>query len=330
MKNLNEFLLSRINGMNSEKFNAECSPDLLMTAMGHNCIKQVGIQKHYRVVNKESKKEYCFTVDTTKNTWRGGSKRGKATDLLAHLDFNLENGDDNCVGKTYLLNALYKDLLRFDYRIKTSDDPIEVSKLMHINMSISHPETIALLARHGISMKTAALTSLSEIVISSSQGRKAQYFFGIPNDNGGTAVFDGKEIRTFLVNGITTLPSKSTTLFYNVFENIMDYLAFQELESRKNWSKSSITCSIILNGESNIDDALKFFRDREGVQPIQCYFPNDRRGKDLYRILARGTGRKLVHDMSDTFSPYRSLCEAVRTEIPQSVMMELENWKESA
>lgn len=33
MKGINEFFLSRMDGMNEVKFNAECSPDLLMTAL---------------------------------------------------------------------------------------------------------------------------------------------------------------------------------------------------------------------------------------------------------------------------------------------------------
>ena len=63
MKGINEFFLSRMDGMNEVKFNAECSPDLLMTALGYPCIRQEGETKYYRVTNSAGK-VYAFTVNT--------------------------------------------------------------------------------------------------------------------------------------------------------------------------------------------------------------------------------------------------------------------------
>lgn len=55
MKGINEFFLSRMDGMNEVKFNAECSPDLLMTALGYPCIRQEGETKYYRVTNSAAR-----------------------------------------------------------------------------------------------------------------------------------------------------------------------------------------------------------------------------------------------------------------------------------
>lgn len=117
MKGLNEFLLSRMDGMNKAKFNTECGPDLLMTALGYNCIRQEGETKYYRITSDASK-VYAFTVNTVNKTWLAkDGNHGCTTDLLSYMDYLHLSPSSNCTAETCLLNALYKDLMCLDYRI---------------------------------------------------------------------------------------------------------------------------------------------------------------------------------------------------------------------
>lgn len=329
MKGLNEFLLSRMDGMNKEKFNAECGPDLLMTALGYNCTRQVGDTKSYRISN--SAKSYAFTVNTVNKTWHSkDNKQGSTTDLLHYMDYLHLAPTDSCTAETSLLNSLYKEMLRFDYRIIGSDNSIDITRIARTNQTVCNKESVAILARHGISMKAAELAGLKELVLSSSQGSKTRYWLALPTDNGGMTVFDGREIRPLLSAGITTIPSKTAALFYNVFENMMDYLSYLELESRRNWQMAGITTSIILNKEENIEEAARFLKRNRDMEPIRCYFANDDLGNDLRKYLAKRVGCRITHDMSEKFAPYRSISEAVRTKIPTTVMQQLDRWKNIA
>lgn len=330
MKGLNEFLLSRMDGMNEAKFNIECGPDLLMTALGYNCIRQEGEMKYYKVTNSDGK-VYAFTVNTANKTWlTKDNKRGRTTDLLRYMDYLHLSPTNNCTAETCLLNSLYKDLMCFDYRIACNDNPIDISRFDRVNLTVGNKDSIAVLARHGISMKAAELAKLREVVLSSSQGSKERHFLALPTDNGCMTVFDGKEIRPFLSSGISTIPAKCKTLYYKIFENMMDYLAYIELDSRRNWQMMGISTAIILNGEDNVEDVISFFKRNKGVEAIQCYFPNDTRGNNLYRYLVREVGRRFIRNKSEEFFPYRSLSEAVRTKIPSIVMKKLVKWKKTA
>ena len=330
MKGLNEFLLSRMDGMNEAKFNIECGPDLLMTALGYNCIRQEGEMKYYRVTNSDGK-VYAFTVNTANKTWlTKDNKRGRTTDLLRYMDYLHLSPTNNCTAETCLLNSLYKDLMCFDYRIACNDNPIDISRFDRVNLTVGNKDSIAVLARHGISMKAAELAKLRELVLSSSQGSKERHLLALPTDNGCMTVFDGKEIRPFLSSGISTIPAKCKTLYYKIFENMMDYLAYIELDSRRSWQMMGISTAIILNGEDNVEDVISFFKRNKGVEAIQCYFPNDTRGNNLYRYLVRGVGRRFIRNKSEEFFPYRSLSEAVRTKIPSIVMKKLVKWKKTA
>jgi hypothetical protein len=198
MKGINEFFLSRMDGMNEVKFNAECSPDLLMTALGYPCIRQEGETKYYRVTNSAGK-VYAFTVNTVNNTWLSkDNKRGRTADLLRYMDYLHLSPTDNCTAETCLLNSLYKDLMCFDHRIACNDNPIDISRFDRVNLTVGNKDSIAVLARHGISMKAAELAKLRELVLSSSQGSKERHLLALPTDNGCMTVFDGKEIRPFL------------------------------------------------------------------------------------------------------------------------------------
>lgn len=330
MKGLNEFLLSRMDGMNEAKFNIECGPDLLMTALGYNCIRQEGEMKYYRVTNSDGK-VYAFTVNTANKTWlTKDNKRGRTTDLLRYMDYLHLSPTNNCTAETCLLNSLYKDLMCFDYRIACNDNPIDISRFDRVNLTVGNKDSIAVLARHGISMKAAELAKLRELVLSSSQGSKERHLLALPTDNGCMTVFDGKEIRPFLSSGISTIPAKCKTLYYKIFENMMDYLAYIELDSRRSWQMMGISTAIILNGEDNVEDVISFFKRNKGVEAIQCYFPNDTRGNNLYRYLVREVGRRFIRNKSEEFFPYRSLSEAVRTKIPSIVMKKLVKWKKTA
>lgn len=330
MKGLNEFLLSRMDGMNEAKFNIECGPDLLMTALGYNCIRQEGEMKYYRVTNSDGK-VYAFTVNTANKTWLAkDNKRGRTTDLLRYMDYLHLSPTNNCTAETCLLNSLYKDLMCFDYRIACNDNPIDISRFDRVNLTVGNKDSIAVLARHGISMKAAELAKLRELVLSSSQGSKERHLLALPTDNGCMTVFDGKEIRPFLSSGISTIPAKCKTLYYKIFENMMDYLAYIELDSRRSWQMMGISTAIILNGEDNVEDVISFFKRNKGVEAIQCYFPNDTRGNSLYRYLVREVGRRFIRNKSEEFFPYRSLSEAVRTKIPSIVMKKLVKWKKTA
>ena len=330
MKGLNEFLLSRMDGMNEAKFNIECGPDLLMTALGYNCIRQEGEMKYYRVTNSDGK-VYAFTVNTANKTWlTKDNKRGRTTDLLRYMDYLHLSPTNNCTAETCLLNSLYKDLMCFDYRIACNDNPIDISRFDRVNLTVGNKDSIAVLARHGISMKAAELAKLRELVLSSSQGSKERHLLALPTDNGCMTVFDGKEIRPFLSSGISTIPAKCKTLYYKIFENMMDYLAYIELDSRRSWQMMGISTAIILNGEDNVEDVISFFKRNKGVEAIQCYFPNDTRGNNLYWYLAREVGRRFIRNKSEEFFPYRSLSEAVRTKIPSIIMKKLVKWKKTA
>ena len=330
MKGLNEFLLSRMDGMNEAKFNIECGPDLLMTALGYNCIRQEGEMKYYRVTNSDGK-VYAFTVNTANKTWlTKDNKRGRTTDLLRYMDYLHLSPTNNCTAETCLLNSLYKDLMCFDYRIACNDNPIDISRFDRVNLTVGNKDSIAVLARHGISMKAAELAKLRELVLSSSQGSKERHLLALPTDNGCMTVFDGKEIRPFLSSGISTIPAKCKTLYYKIFENMMDYLAYIELDSRRSWQMMGISTAIILNSEDNVEDVISFFKRNKGVEAIQCYFPNDTRGNNLYRYLVREVGRRFIRNKSEEFFPYRSLSEAVRTKIPSIVMKKLVKWKKTA
>ena len=330
MKGLNEFLLSRMDGMNEAKFNIECGPDLLMTALGYNCIRQEGEMKYYRVTNSDGK-VYAFTVNTANKTWlTKDNKRGRTTDLLRYMDYLHLSPTNNCTAETCLLNSLYKDLMCFDYRIACNDNPIDISRFDRVNLTVGNKDSIAVLARHGISMKAAELAKLRELVLSSSQGSKERHLLALPTDNGCMTVFDGKEIRPFLSSGISTIPAKCKTLYYKIFENMMDYLAYIELDSRRSWQMMGISTAIILNGEDNVEDVISFFKRNKGLEAIQCYFPNDTRGNNLYRYLVREVGRRFIRNKSEEFFPYRSLSEAVRTKIPSIVMKKLVKWKKTA
>lgn len=330
MKGLNEFLLSRMDGMNKAKFNTECGPDLLMTALGYNCIRQEGETKYYRITSDASK-VYAFTVNTVNKTWLAkDGNHGCTTDLLSYMDYLHLSPSSNCTAETCLLNALYKDLMCLDYRITCSDNPIDISRFARINLTVGDKDSIGVLARHGISMKAAELASLKEFVLSSSQGSKARHYIALPTDNGCMTVFDGKEIRPFLNTGISTIPAKCKVLYYKIFENMMDYLSYVELDSRRSWQMMGITTAIILNGEDNIEEAISFFKKHKGVEAIQCYFSNDTRGNNLYRYFAREVGRRFIRNKSEDFFPYRSLSEAVRTKVPSVVMRRLVKWKKIA
>ena len=330
MKGINEFFLSRMDGMNEVKFNAECSPDLLLTALGYPCIRQAGETKYYRVTNSAGK-VYAFTVNTVNNTWLSkDNKRGRTTDLLRYMDYLHLSPTDNCTAETCLLNSLYKDLMCFDYRIACNDNPIDISRFDRVNLTVCNKDSIAVLARHGISMKAAELAKLRELVLSSSQGSKERHLLALPTDNGCMTVFDGKEIRPFLNTGISIIPAKCKTLYYKIFENMMDYLAYVELDSRRSWQMMGISTAIILNGEDNIEDVISFFKKNKGVEAIQCYFTDDIRGNNLYRYLAREVGRRFIRNKSEEFFPFRSLSETVRTKVPTIVIKQLVKWKKTA
>lgn len=314
--------------LTKDGFNAECPCDSLLSAYGFNCTKQTGNVKFYNLSNEETGIRRNFLVNTFRNDWWTPSDgSGKATDLVGYLGMEAVTDKEGSFIHLTRLFDYYREILKLSDHFTYEKKALPGSMLIGTKTGIVSRQMEAILSLNGISNRTALENGIREMRIHLPQEPFEASLPALPNDEGGLAAFSGDTLYSYSHTGISTFGCSRSTLIYNIFDNMMDFLAFKELASRKGQKQPSIIGDIVMNGTQNLDKAIKFILDDDHYARFNCYLPQTTEGRAVTWLLHSETGQKLVEDNSKLFSPYCSLSGMARPRIPDSTLNLLKNFE---
>ncbi|MGI6222399.1 MAG: hypothetical protein ACOYJG_02175 [Prevotella sp.] len=303
--------------LSRKDFNELCPLGDLLTAFGLGCYEQRGSLRHYMLTNHTTSDVFDFTVNTARNEWisRRDNQHGQAAELVDYLKLGKPGKKFYYEYGMLVLTFHYKDREEMPMTYPTIDVPIGMENLVSIGEVQSHV-SISLLTVQNISCKTAEDCDVREIKVFNPKSNEVVSHLALPCDRGGYYVFDGKTYRPLNNKSISTGGQHKRFQVCNVFENWMDYLAFQERCRQTGLYNLAKDYHVILNGKGNLDQAKSFFELNSDFLEVRTFMPRNDVGKFLAKRVNEFTKGTSI-DCSENYDSTGSLSADILPPLPQ-------------
>lgn len=293
-------------------FNNLCSCADTLTAYGLGCYEQRDALRRYLLVNRHTGEWYDITINTARNEWisRKDNRQGQVVELMEHLGLFDPTDNQRYVKIRESITNHYRTLEAMPINYPTIDLHIGRNSLVD-DAELSSHDAVAMLTREGISMRTAIDCGVREVRILYPKAKEVACRIAFPTDNGDYSVFDGKTFRPLFHKGISTVGRQRLYQTCNVFENWLDYLAFQERRHRTGQYLLSDDYHLIINGKANIKEAEEFLRHNPDFMEVRSFMPETDVGKFLTARIMDATKGTVVN-CSATHAKDGSILAALR------------------
>ncbi|MGI6224123.1 MAG: hypothetical protein ACOYJG_11000 [Prevotella sp.] len=135
-------------------------------------------------------------------------------------------------------------------------------------------------------------------------------------DNGGYYVYDGFTYRPLDKRGISTVGRHVQFQVCNVFDNWLDYLAFQERRHQTGQYLLANDYFLILNGKSNLEEAMRFLRLNPDFMEVRSFMPDTEEGRFLTARVKEATKGTAV-DCSSYYAKSVTLLSYIHPKLPK-------------
>ncbi len=301
----------------------------MLSSLGLGWYDQRGSIRHYMFHNRQTGDLYDFSVNTARNQWisRRDNKLGKAADLIDYL--RLPKPGKPLHYEHFLLSLMIYYDAQNRLPVSYPSVNLHVSKDSFVSMSdVGSHETVALLTHHGISAKTADDCGVKEMKLLLPGSNKQVSQLAFPTDNGYYMLFDGKTFRPLHDKSISTIGDHRQFQVCNVFENWLDYLAFQERRHQTGQYQLAQDYFLIINGKENLKQAMDFLRTNPDFTEVRSFMPHTEEGRFLTREISQATQGTAI-DCSRYYAEAGSLMRDIRP-VPPGWVEKIRNDEETA
>lgn len=314
--------------LSKKEFNEACQVADLLAAMGVGCYEQRGSLRHYMLINHKTGSVYDFTVNTARNEWisRRDNRQGQAADIFDYLHGDAPGAKHYFEHDLLALVAHYGERKKIPKSYPTVDVHIGMKSFVELGDLESH-SAISLLTKHGISTKTSMDCGVREIKLHYPNSKEVVSRLALPCDNGSYYVFDGKTYRPLENRGISTMGTHKQFQVCNVFENWMDYLAFQERRHQTGQYWLANDYNVIMNGKGNVDKVMDFLRQNPDFLEVRSFMPATDEGRYLTNRVMEATKGTAV-DKTSKYEERGSLAADILPAFPDWYVEECRKLKE--
>ena len=153
--------------------------------------------------------------------------------------------------------------------------PVEVSPIFDFDL-------LRPIYNMGISEKIAYENLKQGTYIGIKDG-KEHHVLLFPNGHGGYYSLEGDKWHTIGDEGITIIGPKRDTQMLCVFTNPLDFLALKQMRQTLGMEPFFANDRfLVINGQRNIDEALRHIHANSGYYNVCCFVPNNEGGKADY------------------------------------------------
>ena len=303
--------------VNKSEFNKYCQISDLLAAIGVGCYEQRGVLRHYMLINHKTGAMFDFTVNTARNEWisRRDNRYGQAADIIDYLRGDMQETKHYYETDLMALVFHYANQQKMPKSYPTVNIHIGMKSFIEVGELESH-SAISLLTRHGITNKTAEDCGVREIKLHFPGRKEVVSQLAFPCDSGDYYVFDDKTFRPLDRKSISTIGFHHQFQVCNVFENWLDYLAFQERRHQTGQYLLADDYNLIINGKGNIKEAMQFLRNSPDFLEVRSFMPKTEEGNWLTQRVMEATKGSAI-DCSYSYAKTGSLSADILPKLPE-------------
>lgn len=248
-----------------------------LIGMGAMFFEQTGNIRKF-VTFKQDEPDHVVFVNMDRNEWTCTNPEigGKVTDLAENF-FSLPSNDETLQSiittvRNVAMAPLPSTILFEHSKVQV---PVEVSPIF--DLDLLHPVYCM-----GISEKIA-YENLKQGTYTGVRDGKEHHVLLFPNGKGGYYSLEGDKWHTVGEEGITLIGPRRDTQMLCVFTNPLDFLALKQ--QRQNLGMEPFFANdrfLIINGQRNMDEALRHIHANSGYYNVCCFVQNSDRGKADY------------------------------------------------
>lgn len=306
---------------NSKSTTSECPITDVMAAFGLDFDEQLGPNRRYILADTRTGRVYDFEVNILRNEWisRKDGVYGGLPELAYWLSgLGLPLRGSYRYSDIPQVVDMYHGLWKMPSRYTFTNIRVGKSAVVSVNDISSH-DVLMNLAWHGISVKTAVDAGCKEAIVFDRARGKTSRMLTIPCRGDSFYLFNGACYRPVENGGISIIGKHRRDQFCYVYDNWHDCLAMMEQCHRNH---IGFLCEgsrhLIINGERNIVEAMKFLKTNPDFREVRCLLPKGEDSDRLFLKIAEATGGTAT-DCSYLYDGLPSMAATIKHPIPKPI-----------